>query len=257
MLTPTGDSWEGDRQRDITRTTCSASINPLNRRSDIMKRAVIALLAAVFPMVIVSSATAATMTYADRTTFQAQLGPFITDDYSAAGYQTGDISDGAVLDIHSNANMSIILGETDYVTTGFQNLNFILSVVDPSYCSGCNGSFELGFTTTSVGTADGVFGVGFDTPAVNNSGTYIGFVTFGDSSTANFAMPGPSDFFGITSDLLISSIHLGLIDGGVTQSGSFSIDNLTIGSQIPEPTAVLLFTAGFVVVGAATRRRAQ
>jgi hypothetical protein len=106
-----------------------------------------------------------------------------------------------------------------------------------------------------------VFGVGFDFyndgDSIDDPGTvvqYSVFVTYGDKSTQNFLLPIVSassltpGYFGITSDLGIVSIHLGLADGASTMDGSFAIDNLTIGSAptVPLPSAVWLFGTGLI-----------
>lgn len=196
--------------------------------------------------------------FSDRSTFESQLDTFIVDDYSNPGYFTGDNFDGANFDSHSDANMSSILGETQYSTTGFNDNNFIpgQSAGDPLYCAGCNGSFLLDFTSTSVGDSSGVFGVGLDIEGVAEGvfGT-VAFVTFGDGSTENFALPERQDvFWGITSDLLISSIHFGLENGATNTNNNvqrMALDNLTIGSgtttDVPEPASTL----GFLALGAA------
>ncbi len=186
-----------------------------------------------------------TTQYSDRATFEAALGTIILDDYTAADYLHGDVSDGGTLDIHSNAHMSGVLGETDYVSTGFNNWNFVLSSGTNRYCAGCNGSYRLSFTTTSVGTASGVYGAGLDIL----SSTYFAFVTFGDGSTLDVALPS-SGFWGITSNLDITSIHMGNSGGGSTTSGYMEMTNLTIG-DVPAPGVLaMLGVAGF-----ARRRR--
>ncbi len=213
-------------------------------------------------LVLTSSASAATITYSDRVSFEAALGSQVVDDYSAPAYAAGDIIDipGVGFDIHTDANISSILGETDYVSTGFINNNIITNQFsNAAYCAGCNGSFELGFTTTSVGNSSGVYGVGFDTTPNSNSNSFIAFVTFADNSTANYATPGSNSFWGITSDLLITMIHFGLADGGTTTNGSFAIDNLTIGSngsEVPEPGSLVLLGLGSIGVAMIRRKKA-
>lgn len=202
---------------------------------------------AVFGMVLAVGATAAiadTVIYDDRGTFEAALDTFFTDDFNAAEYGIGDISNGDPLDIHSNAHMSGIEGETDYTSTGFQNWNFILRHADgdSDYCAGCNGSFLFEFTTTSFGDENGVFGAGYDIEA----GTaYYAFITYGDGSTQNVNLAGRS-FFGVTSDLSVKSVHSGLIDGGHTTGGYIEIDKLTIGT--PEPAMLSLLAFGGLVL---------
>ena len=163
--------------------------------------------------------------YTDRTTFEAALVTMVTDDYgSPTPYPSG-------FAIYSDAVFSAFLGETDYHSTGWANRNMHLDT--DTYCAGCNGSFELSFLTTSVtqgGT--GVYGVGLDILANSSLLPYYAFITYGDGTTDDIALPGGISFFGVTAPELVVSIHFGLSGGGSTQSGSFSIDNLTIGNAL-------------------------
>jgi hypothetical protein len=196
-----------------------------------------------------SPAEAATTIYSDRASFEASLGASVIDDYSNPGYTF----------IQSNELMSSVLGETDYSSTGFLpdeiNIVYAIDTDDYIYCAGCNGSFILSFTTTSVGTPDGVFGVGFEffNDAIPSQ-LYDAFVAFGDGSQLSFPLPFaitpnsmPLDtFFGITSSLSIKSISIGLPNGQPTnQTGSFGIDNLTIGRPVPGPLPLLGVGAAF------------
>jgi hypothetical protein len=153
--------------------------------------------------------------------------------------------------------MSAVLGETDYRSTGFANLNL---VPGGYYCAGCNGSFELSFGTTSVTSGNGVFGVGFNF-FNQGSPSYDARVTFGDGATQLYALgfasfPISTSFWGITSDRQIASISFGP-GGGSSRQGSFGIDNLTIGGAgvIPEPATWAMLIIGFGLVGATARRR--
>lgn len=215
---------------------------------------------------VASASHALPIQYAgNRAGFEATLSTKITDDYSA--YTVGDISNSPSLHVYTDAGMSAVLGETDYRSTTFQDVN-ITFPFPPSgnlaYCAGCNGSFLLSFTSTSVGDATGVFGVGFDILEATN---FHAFVVFGDNTTLDVALaslaPG---FWGITADERIRSIHVGLANGAPTSSGAFdgiSIDNLTIGRQgetvdpapVPEPAGIALLGAGLVAAGLHRRRR--
>ncbi|HWB79824.1 MAG TPA: hypothetical protein VG755_32895, partial [Nannocystaceae bacterium] len=115
-----------------------------------------------------STAHAATpQYYGDLASFQTDVTFTVTDDYSNPGYMFNQ----------SDAQMGAIIGETDYHTTGFVDWNL---VVGAAYCAGCNGSFELLFQTTTVGTNEGVNGVGFDVTANDMMAPYYAYITFAD-----------------------------------------------------------------------------
>ena len=180
--------------------------------------------------------------------FTGAVGTAITDGFGVAeGYPAG-------FGIYSNSTMNAYFGETRYVTTGFTDWNILSG---GGYCAGCNGSFLLDFTATSLGTAQGVYGVGMDILG-NDTGTpYFAFITFGDDTTLNQALPAGVSYFGITDPLLIKSIHFGLSGGGSTTGGSFLIDNLTIAAaaQIPEPASVMLLGSALAALAILRRMR--
>ena len=102
-----------------------------------------------------------------------------------------------------------------------------------------------------MGTAQGVYGVGLDILNNDQSTPYFAFITFGDDTTLNHALPAGTSYFGITDPLLIKSIHFGLSGGGATTAGSFLMDNLTIaaaGAQFPEPASVMLLGSAFAAL---------
>ncbi|HUW96324.1 MAG TPA: SdrD B-like domain-containing protein [Anaerolineae bacterium] len=187
-------------------------------------------MSAVWLLVLVAFASpgipaqAATPTlYTDRTSFEAALGTIVFDDYGSPPYPPG-------FSINNNAAFSAFLGETDYQSTGFTNLNILSS---GGYCAGCNGSFELSFQTTSVTQSGiGVYGVGLDIRVNSYSLPYYAFITYGDGTTEDIALPAGASFFGVTAPELIVSIHFGLSGGGSTTDGSFMIDDLTIGDAV-------------------------
>ena len=191
-------------------------------------------------------------TYTDEATFQAQLGTSITDNYTNSGYVFSQ----------TDANMTAVLNETHYQSTEFPNNDLVFSGGGYEYyCAGCNGSFLLSFSQTTVGNSNGVFGVGLDL-FNSSSPLYDAFVTFGNGTTADYVLPSNSDlstltFWGITSSAEIESIYFG-IDGGPTGGQSFAITNLTIGeaaAPVPEPTSLLLLATVVGLVGFLTGRR--
>ncbi|NER47046.1 MAG: PEP-CTERM sorting domain-containing protein [Symploca sp. SIO1A3] len=234
---------------------------------NILKQSIFTLAGAVAVGVGFAGSAEAFSIFSDRSIFESQLDNLIVDDYSNPGYSAGDEFNISVFDIHSDANMSSILGETQYTTTGGTDNNFIPGQPgDPYYCAGCNGSFLLDFTSTSVGNSSGVSGVGFDIEGTAEDvfGTFA-FVTFGDGSSDNFFLPERVDeFWGITSDLLISSIHFGLENGGTNTDNNvqrMALDNLTIGSRetatsVPEPASTLaLLTFGAAAAGTVLKKK--
>ncbi len=168
-------------------------------------------------MLLAGTASAATPSYyASQAAYEAVLAASIIDDYSSPGYAF----------IQNNATMSAVVGQTDYASTGFADLNIVSGGV---YCAGCNGSFELSFQTTSIGTAQGVGGVGVYIP-FNDAGTpYFAYITFADGDIENVALPPAGSYWAVTAPERIERIHFGLSGGVATTSGSFGIDNLEIG----------------------------
>lgn len=194
----------------------------------------------------------ASVIYNDAGTFNATLNTSVVDNYENGAYSF----------IQNNAQMTSVLSETSYFTTGFDDLNIVSDIgSNHFYCAGCNGSFLLDFTSTSVSGANGIFGVGFN---YFNYGTplFDAFVTYGNGSTENIALAPAAtfatSFWGITSDLEIKSIHFGLANGDATQQGSFGIDNLTIGNprSVPEPGTLLLVGLGLIGLSISRRKKA-
>ena len=134
-----------------------------------MLKTLLNIASLVLAVVVAAPAQAAPTFYNSRATFLSQLGASVTDDYSNPGYVFNQ----------NNAVMSAVLGETDYFSTGFPNVNIVSGA---TYCAGCNGSFRLDFTSTTVGGANGVFGAGVD--ILLNAG-YFASIIYGDNTTDN------------------------------------------------------------------------
>lgn len=222
-------------------------------------------------LLLPSLALADPIIFGNRAAFTSAFGTTVVDDYSHPGYTAGDVSNSSDLDIHTDAHMSSVFGETQYHTTGRPDFNIVFAQPeDAKYCAGCNGSFLLTFQNTSVGEAAGVRGVAFDFSNSQRELLYGAMVTFGDGSVARYALPFASTgfardtpgFFGIASPKLIASIHFGLNQGASTNdTGSFALDNLTLGggslASTPEPGTLLLVATGLGAVVRARRRGRQ
>lgn len=213
---------------------------------------------------VVSDPLPAATVYQTRKVFDDAVGLEIIDTYeSNLGYRTPLIP-------ISDEMMTSIFGQTRYKSTGYSDHNFVYKTSlfgDSAYCAGCNGSFLLDFTRTSLGTSAGVFGVAFDIVSHLSANPYFALATFGDGSTESFSLAeygrNGGGFFGLTSPLAIRSIHFGLADGGARRDGLFAIDNLTIASAnmpprlasaVPEPRAWLAMVMGLGLMGSAVRR---
>jgi PEP-CTERM motif len=209
-------------------------------------------LAALAASALTSAANAATVTFNDRTAFQSTLSRSFTDTFETnLGYR-------APFTIYGNNEISAVVGQTRYESTGFTNFNFLVNFQgSAAYCSGCNGSFKLTFDATTFGTTNGVEAVGLD---VGFNQNFDALVTFGDNSSQLFGITrNANSFFGLTSDKLIKSISFGP-GGGTTTSTSFVFDNLTIGAAgagVPEPATWAMMIVGFGLIGASARRRRQ
>ena len=193
--------------------------------------------------------------YSSRSVFSAALGQTVLDDYSAPGYRTGDVTGGIpdALDIHSDAHMSGVLGQTRYITASGTGNAISNEATNARYGSS---RFTLVFTETSLGSRAGVFGVGFDFLNLENSDTgpipHHAVIAFGDGSTSDVALPfttlgfdGTPGFFGVTSGSRIASINI----GGPAGVGAFALDNLAIGAEFaptPEPSTLILLGSGMI-----------
>jgi hypothetical protein len=189
---------------------------------DAKRSCVISLTAICFVLVVIATVNASVI-YDSRVAFDTAIGTSITDTYSTTDYGTGFI-------VRTNAQMDAVFGETRYIATGIPNFNIVASegILSRAYCAGCNGSFILDFTDTTIGSSQGLYGVGFDYINGGAPPTYDAFITFGGNSTLDVPLNlaiSSADFFGVTSSSLISSIALGLPDGGATTSGSFAETN--------------------------------
>lgn len=204
-----------------------------------MHRRLFAVLAATL---FAATAQAVPVTHATRAGFEAGLSNIVVDDFNSASY--GFINTAATM-------KALSAGSIGYEST-FHNAPDWNIVSAGLLCWGCNGSGRVLLDDTTIGTADGVYGFGADLSFING---WTAFVTFGDGSTANYALA--NGFFGITADELIKQVHFGLPNGDPTANVG-ALDNVTIGNRgtpaVPEPTALALALLGFA--GLRARRTA-
>ncbi len=228
-----------------------------------------AIALALGSLAATATVTQAATLYSERAEFEAALEAFKVDDYESPGYLVGDLLNLGLADKHTNASMNAVVNETVYTSTGVPNTNFIVDLDEDNnhrYCAGCDASFRMDFGSTSLTKDGGVLGVGFDIPSVR---AFLATVYFTDGSQQDFDLE--KGFWGITSDLAISAIHIGGPGGQVISRESaiagdpdIEIDNLTIGTytvpddtgnsqSVPEPTLLL----GLGAVGLWQLRRPQ
>jgi hypothetical protein len=161
-----------------------------------------------------------------RSAFTSAAGALLTDDYEDPGYA----------EFQDDAHMDVVKDLTRYKTTFFPDFDEVIATPNGHIYAGgfTGGSFQLDFTAPSLG-GSGVHAVGFDF-ANNIPMPYVAFVSFADGTSQNFMLHAsafqflspPPDFFGLTSPVEITRIHIGLMDGGATSDNLFAIDNLSV-----------------------------
>lgn len=225
-----------------------------------MRFLVLAALAFLSPIALATPTTI----YSDRASFLDALRHSITDDYS--GYNATPHSPLQLTD----AKMTAVLGETRYESISFPDLNLVGNVYaygdGTDYCAGCNGDFTLFFDDTSFSRHYSVFGVGLDIVLHTSRHSSLGTILPGDTSVpgtvhvvysngdsddltvpADVGFLGPQIYFlGLTDTRGIFSLTVGTEP--LTDRHTWVIDNLTIGTNVPEPGTLPLAALGLVAV---------
>jgi hypothetical protein len=212
------------------------------------------IAAAVAIAALSAPPAAAVAIFDDRAAFAAAAGPLLTDDYEDPGYA----------EFQDDASMNAVKGLTRYESTFFPDFDEVIDFGGQHVYAGgfTSGSFRLDFTAASLGGA-GVHAVGFD--FVNNlTAPYVAFVTFADGTSENFTLaaspftlPPLPDFFGLTSPIAITAIHIGLADGGATADNLFTLDNLSVSAPVPEPGSAALLGTGLAAFALVRRRHSD
>jgi hypothetical protein len=71
-------------------------------------------------------------------------------------------------------------------------------------------------------------------------------------NAATYDTPNPFYFVGLVSDVAFTSVTFGATD---TAASGFTVDNLSFGTVVPEPTTLALCGLALLAAGAASRRR--
>jgi len=194
-----------------------------------------------------STALATVTVYDDRAIFESSINNMIIDDFNSASY--GFINSAATM-------KSLSAGSIGYQSTFHNAPNWNL-ISGNALCWGCNGSGEILLDDTTIGTSDGIYAVGMDILLNSQNLPYDAYVLFGDGSSQNIDLGFGERFFGLTSNSLIKEIHFGLENDVTTGSGSFLVDNVTIGNaaEVPEPAPMALLGLGLIGLGIARKRR--
>ena len=282
--TPTGRLSVVPRHRSLGRSTAMTFVRRLtlalftpghSRRADgdaqmvgdchqggfVMQRATVrargvALFTVGLGLALASHSEAATITvYTDRSSWEAAVGTFSTEDFSGIA-DTGELS----------ANVEHTLGLLTFSYTGAPGVG--RPRVTSNHFEGDPTQAIDGGGTTSPGPHVFEFPysvLAWGTDFTNAStGALLDITMAGETIALVDYLPSPgTGFFGITSDTPFSQIIISAGSTQVTPDEIFSLDNVSFGEQaetqtpVPEPASLLLFGTGLIVLARMRRRKQQ
>lgn len=220
---------------------------------------------------LAAPALAATTTYADRASFDAAVGPTMTETFNSCGVAT--VSVGPMLSSMEPGPCTGLAPDISYAVVDASNeIETGLYIAAPGQSANLDTAlgvdFPSGFplvVTLEELEAEGSFSFAVDlfqnfgggTQSGEDADFFIEVQDLGRQVLGSFQVPvasGTGGFFGISSDVAIAYVS-------INQDGGFAvIDNVSFDSQqmpvIPEPASWALMIAGFGLVGFAARRRA-
>lgn len=120
--------------------------------------------------------------------------------------------------------------------------------------------------TLAITTLPGTRSFGFDFKGSNgtqvpnlSAGSYTVTVNFADSTSQTFAIANPTyntfGFFGLTSDVDITSIRIAMVSGGQPLLDNVTFGPATAAAEVPEPATMILFGTGLAGLASIARKR--
>jgi len=198
-------------------------------------------------LVVAGSATAATVTYTDRTTFNVAASPTLFEDFN------GFVADTNFVPAPVVAGFMTVSGSAG-ATTAFGNNKVDVPPQDSQVDVDGTASLNV-FTQAGVSVfltfSQALTGWGADFHAFNDDAHRTLIFVDGVEVTTELVAGNDTRFFGFVSDTAFTTLEF----RGV-QNDVFGVDNVAGAAvAVPEPTTWALMILGFGAAGASLRRR--